>query len=424
MFGFVSKFLIIIFTVIIVAAGLLYISIFQSYPLVTQNVNLTTKEINHIKSFINKNNPSKFVKDQKITTVISERDVNLLAKYALNKLYTDARLNVKFFASSSYVIATLYKPGNVFGEYLNVSAVIRQSNNSLVIDSLDIGDLSVPKFITEIILQEAHKNIEQKFPVYRISVKSLADFKLSKQQASIQYVWQPETIEKLKSKITENLIPNDLRRNIIIYTKLLHKVANSINEQRPSLSKLLRPMFRFAKLRSKENNPTEENRALLISLGAYMLNKDIFELLGYKSHRTFKNKTFYLLDREDLSQHLLVSAALTALSNPVVAQAIGLEKEFKDSDGGSGFSFSDLAADRAGITLGSIALDTNSSARKIQTRLAKVVYESEYMPNIDGLPNGLNNIDFKLKYSNSESAAYKKVIRLIDKRILACTIFR
>lgn len=397
---------------------------FQNYPLVTQNVNLTTKEIDHIKSFINKNNPSKFVKYQKITTVISERDVNLLARYALNKLYNDARSNVKFFTSSSYITATLYKPGNIFGEYLNVSVVIRQLNHSLVVDSLDIGGLSIPKFIAQIILQEAHKNIEKKFPVYRISIKSLADFKLSKQQASIKYVWQPEIIEKLKSRITENLFPNGLRRNIIIYTKLLHKVADSINEQRPSLSELIRPMFRFAKLRSKENNPIEENRALLISLGAYMLNKDIFELLGDKSHQIFKNKTFYLLDRKDLSQHLLVSAAITALSNPMVAQAIGLEKEFKDSDGGSGFSFSDLAADRAGITFGNLALDTHSKARIIQTRLAKVVYESEYMPNIDSLPNGLKNIDFKLKYSNSESTAYKKVIRLIDKRISSCTIYR
>lgn len=424
MFGFVTKFFIFIFAVIIVAIGLLYISIFQNYPLVTQNINLTTKEIDHIKSFVNKNNSSNFVKDQKITTVISEHDVNLLARYTLNKLYNDARSNVKFFTSSSYITATLYKPGNVFGEYLNVSVVIRQFNHSLVVDSLDIGGLSIPKFIAQIILQEAHKNIEKKFPVYRISIKSLADFKLSKQQASIKYVWQPEIIEKLKSRITENLFPNGLRRNIIIYTKLLHKVADSIKEQRPSLSELLRPMFRFAKLRSKENNPIEENRALLISLGAYMLNKDIFELLGDKSHQIFKNKTFYLLDRKDLSQHLLVSAAITALSNPVVAQAIGLEKEFKDSDGGSGFSFSDLAADRAGITFGNLALDTHSKARKIQTRLAKVVYESEYMPNIDSLPNGLKNIDFKLKYSNSESTAYKKVIRLIDKRISACTIYR
>ena len=54
--------------------------------------------------------------------------------------------------------------------------------------------------------------------------------------------------------------------------------------------------------------------------------------------------------RHDLAQHVGVSAALTALSGPRAAEAAGLLKELLDSgEGGSVFSFADLAADLADL---------------------------------------------------------------------------
>src|SRR5262249_40587622 len=50
--------------------------------------------------------------------------------------------------------------------------------------------------------------------------------------------------------------------------------------------------------------------------------------------------------RHDLAQHFWVSAALTALWGAKQAEAAGVLKEWLDSaEGGSGFSFADLAAD-------------------------------------------------------------------------------
>ena len=46
------------------------------------------------------------------------------------------------------------------------------------------------------------------------------------------------------------------------------------------------------------------------------------------------------------------------------------------------------------------------------------------MPAINNLPDGLKNIDFKMIYVNTESAAYNRVIQVIDKRIAACGIYR
>ena len=51
-------------------------------------------------------------------------------------------------------------------------------------------------------------------------------------------------------------------------------------------------------------------------------------------------------------RHLLISAARAAEGGGPLSDAIGVYKEVSDSRGGSGFSFNDLAADRAGTRLG------------------------------------------------------------------------
>lgn len=421
------KFLLILFFSLFIltalAVGVIAVFSFQDFPLVSKSKTLTAHEITRVKAFINENNPSRFKKGQKKTTIITEQDINLLANYALNKLNGRAQTRVKIFNASAYLTSTIKLPGNPLGKYLNVSTAISQQGKSIIIKSMEIGDITVPGFISDLLLTTTHQKLQKQFPEYRIATHSLTGFRFSKKQASISYVWQPEIMSQLKNRMA-TLIPKELKQRIFVYTQQLQKTSPAIQQKRPSLSALLRPMFNFAIKRSKNNNPVEENRALFIVLGAYMMDKNIPQLLGNKSIGKLKRKTFYLLKREDLSQHLLVSAAITALSDPGLAQSIGLEKEVKDSDGGSGFSFSDLAADRAGITLANTAFRSKREARLVQQRLAKVNNESDYMPNINNLPGGLKNMDFKMIYSNTDSAAYKNVIQVIDKRIIACNIYR
>ena len=70
--------------------------------------------------------------------------------------------------------------------------------------------------------------------------------------------------------------------------------------------------------------------------------------------------------RGDLAQHFTVSAAVSAAAGAALADFIGLYKEIDDARRGSGFSFADLAADRAGTRLGQLATATEESARRLQ----------------------------------------------------------
>jgi hypothetical protein len=79
-----------------------------------------------------------------------------------------------------------------------------------------------------------------------------------------------------------------------------------------------------------------------------------------------------LRGREDWGRHYLLSAALSVLKNPLVSDAAGLIKEELDAlSQGSGFSFGDLAADRAGVRFAQAATHSEASAKAMQVRMQK-----------------------------------------------------
>ena len=74
--------------------------------------------------------------------------------------------------------------------------------------------------------------------------------------------------------------------------------------------------------------------------------------------------------RDDLARHFSISAALAATMDTPLADAVGLYKELEDArPGGSGFSFVDLAADRAGARLGALAVGGAAEQERLQRRL-------------------------------------------------------
>ena len=97
-----------------------------------------------------------------------------------------------------------------------------------------------------------------------------------------------------------------------------------------------------------------------------------------------------------------------------LADAIGLYKEVSDSRGGSGFSFNDLAADRAGSRLGLRAV---RQPQQLQTRLAVGVNEAELLPDIRDLPESLSEAEFKRRYGSLDAPAYRRLMANIEGRL-------
>ena len=131
-----------------------------------------------------------------------------------------------------------------------------------------------------------------------------------------------------------------------------------------------------------------------------------------------------LIKRHDLAQHFLVSAAIAVSAGSGLANLVGLFKEMDDSRGGSGFSFADLIADRAGVKLGEIAIASSNQAILLQRQMQKPVHEFDFMPRVDQLPEGIMELEFKRKYRDLDSATYRIVNTEIEHRIAACLIYQ
>ena len=111
----------------------------------------------------------------------------------------------------------------------------------------------------------------------------------------------------------------------------------------------------------------------------------------------------------------LVSAAMTALLGEKEAYAWGVGKELADAarEGGSGFSFADLAADRAGIRFARGVLAGNPPL----AGLAGSFRTENYVPDMQGLEEGLSLDEVIAKYGGQGDPRFDAQVAEIDRRI-------
>jgi hypothetical protein len=130
-----------------------------------------------------------------------------------------------------------------------------------------------------------------------------------------------------------------------------------------------------------------------------------------------------LAGRDDWAKHFSLSAGLHAAGDADSAWAIGELKELLDaSAGGTGFSFDDLAADRAGILFAQTLLETPPDE---WPALADRLHGHESVfPSVRELPTHLSREEFRTAIREVDSAAYRELIAEIDRRIEELPFFR
>ena len=134
-------------------------------------------------------------------------------------------------------------------------------------------------------------------------------------------------------------------------------------------------------------------------------------------------RTVTLNRRDDFPKHFIISAALSANTGGPFADAVGIYKEVADSRGGSGFSFNDIAADRAGSRLGELA-EAPQSARALQARLGVPLTERVLMPETSDLPEFMPEPEFKRRFGGVGAPAYARMMADIEARIAALPLYQ
>jgi hypothetical protein len=133
--------------------------------------------------------------------------------------------------------------------------------------------------------------------------------------------------------------------------------------------------------------------------------------------------------RDDWPLHFIVSATLATESSGPLSHAMGLFKEVADARGGSGFSFNDMAANRAGTRFGEMAAqqpDRLHAALRALTngQRGRKLQEADFMPRAEDLPEFMAEPEFVRRFGGVGSPAYQQQMAEIENRVAALPVLR
>ena len=210
-------------------------------------------------------------------------------------------------------------------------------------------------------------------------------------------------------------------KSVQYYLDFLVSFTNSFPEQPIALSLVLEQVMLQVpgQVKATNNKLTEESSAALYALAiqtAPWVFKHPLPDIDTSRLSASHKPTFILHGRQDLALHFIYSAAIKILSNRGISFSVGEAKEILDITG-SGFSFMDIAADKAGIRFAELCLDDEKSAGRLIEFIESGLREQDMFPKRLMLPEGLNEDQFQLYFDNVDSDQYKAFLQVIDESI-------
>ncbi len=385
--------------------------------LVDERVSLSHADIARAKTILKQNDPRNLPPGTQRTIELGQQDLNLAANYLLQKLAKgSARLALA--KDRLQLMATVQIPYLPWRNFLNVDTTVDTGGGQPKVTRLRLGQLNIPGPLATLIARKILTHVYDSTQLE--SAAGLArHLQLSPDRLLVTYQWDPVLVDQAR----DTLLTGGDREALGVYLDLLLDLQSRGIGKNGSLTQLLQPMFTKAMERSRQENPVAENISLLTVLGTWASGQDISRLVPGRPRRPspFRLK---LEGRKDFAQHFLASAALAARGDSTLSDAVGLFKEISDTDNGSGFSFTDIAADRAGSRFGELATSSEQEARRVQQRLAAGVVETDIMPLARDLPEHLRGEAFRQRFGHVGSPAYQQAMDEIERRISACSLYQ
>lgn len=355
------------------------------------------------------------------TLELSKADLNLAANYLLNR-YTQGAVDISMKPNKLKFIVAARLPDNPVGKYLNVTFRLGNVDDSSLptLTKFKAGKLLLPSAAASYLIDFAirHSSLNDYFLLATRQIKAV---KIEPEKITVSYFSDLETLIQ-----TRGLLSGTARTSAAdaYQQKLAEIVRQHDPKWRLSLADLLRPLFALAYQRSTLNTAIEENKWVIFTVNDYVNQHETRRFLSSKTNIKPHFPAF-MYKRSDLAQHFIGSAALTASMNGQLSTAVGEEKELSDAQaGGSGFSFVDLAADKAGTRFGEIATSSPENARKLQKAVADIKSYLELMPDPTDLPEHMDAAAFKNRYGSTSTPAYQNLSATIDARIAATPLYQ
>lgn len=400
----------------ILLSGLLILAL-EDEPKLKKQADMTPARIARVKQLIQMNDPRRLRSGAVVMARLRQEELDLAVNYFANQ-YAQAVAGLVIEKGRAIVEATVTLPANPFGRFINVKLEIKQTQKLPLIERLQLGNLPIPAVLANNVVNYLLANSQTLFDWQEFN-KTVRHIRFEPRQLVITYQWRTDLPARLSGIL---LSPQELSQ-IEFYQR---RLAELTQKSRPpiNLTDLMQPLFSEAKERSQNGEAVKENRAVILVLAFYANQKNLSKLISQSKTWSRPNwRSVKLQNREDLTKHYLVSALLAAYAGTPLADAVGLYKEIEDSKGGSGFSFIDIAADRAGTLMGELAVAGEQQARQVQSLLATGA-ESDIMPKTSDLPEFIPEAEFMRRFGGTQGKAYQQMMDEIERRILALPVNR
>lgn len=415
--------LLVILTLVVLTAWLLL----DAQPLSTSAPVLNANAVKHSQKLINNLHQSiQSPSDKPLVFAANLEELNsafALASRTLPGFHGEALI-----ADSGLTVLLTMPIQSVLGDaYLNTQIVIIPADGPLSIRQVRIGSLNLPgKMALAIVEQVADK-------VWGAGAGAalLANVRSVTLQPNVVTVeiQRPEgfSLGQLKqsglSMYKAWFSSPEQRADIEFYYQLAFDYSQANPDA--SLVAYLQLLFRQAHTRTalypeEQQRVIRENQAVILALAQLLGGKNLQLLVNeLKRDEGIKPPRVTLARRTDLQQHFVYSASIHLLGSQKISATVGEAKELLDSTGGgSGFSFVDLLADRAGIRFAKIATSNINSAQALQQFfMAQNRVELEVFPSKARLPEGIPQALFEEKFKSVNSADYQQMVNEIDRRL-------
>ena len=410
----------------------LLLSIETSPSLVTEQ-QFTDEELSRIETLLLESTPQSPSVASRHELQLNSEELNLLLRYAINimNLSSDWAARTQLSQGKLTAQMSVRLGSGALSMFLNVEAGFIEDDNRLTLDALRIGKMAVPNRFLQFTLQRLRSNLAtENITSVDISelINNVESIELEQNQMTVAMQWDPNLISRIGNQAQQLFISDQDQQRIIDYYAIITNIAAAvpIDIRAVSINAFLSPLFTAAMEKTLAgSDPIAENRTAFQTLAIYLNEESIAQLIGEEAAAEIEPAPFIevrLLRRQDLAQHLVSTAAITASAGADLAQMLSTTKEAYDARYRSGFSFSDLTANSVGVTIAQLATAGPETAKIMQDRLANLQNESDYMPQVGSNRDGLSETEFNAMYTDRSSPQYvqrlAEIQTLIDSRPL------
>ncbi|MEM8667808.1 MAG: hypothetical protein AAGG48_09855 [Planctomycetota bacterium] len=419
-FGWAFRQMALTIVVLLGAAGTLAWKSLSKEPLDIASETVSTEDRRRLVNLFREHDPRKLEEDEITEMTITQEDVNKLAAWGLSLVPGENRAEVELLDQQVAVRATGRIP--VLDRYVNVVSTgsLKTREGELVYRPVELrlGSLSVPSSLFQLSGPLVLDEEWQRGPVEPF-FQSFESIEIGDQVAKVSYGRLEVDKAEVRNTLIDMGVLEDLEEPVNAQVKNLIAFA----EQTPAIdfAQCVQTAFQFAQDQSEEGDAVLQNRSAILALAYLLGHPKVRPLVGELDQPPAELRQKFngvkLRNRRDWTQHFTISAALQVFGNRSASLDVGILKEELDADGGSGFSFGDLLADRAGTMLAYKATESEGQAIAMQKRIVAGLDESDVMPAGDDLPEGLADEVFQEEFGGVGGPEYTKLLVEIDRRI-------